>query len=478
MDCDDPRKSALSESGHSVPAPEARRVLILGGGFGGIYAALRLEKLLARHDDLEVTLVTRDNYFLFTPLLHEVAAADLEQNTIVNPLRKLLRRVKSFVGAIEAINLEARHVIVSHSFDSHRHELSYDQLIVALGAGTNFFNLPGVEASCLTLKTLGDAVGVRNELITALEEANSECAAGERQPLLTFIVAGGGFAGVETLGGINDFVREAIRFYPNLRPDYLRFVLVTPDEVILPELNRKLGIYAQGKLTRRGVEIITGAKVRAISAGIVELTNGETIPSNTLIWSAGTAPNPLIAMLPVPKRNGRIVVDAYLGVEGWPGLWAVGDCALVSNPRTGGYYPPTAQHALREGKLVARNVAATLYGGRKKAFRYRTLGQLAAIGRRTGVASILGVNFSGFFAWWLWRTIYLSKLPRLEKKVRVALDWTLDLCFAKDFACVHAAKREQARALRRVGSASSTTADQRFCQGEALRLRGGSEIDA
>ncbi len=446
MDCDDPSESAFNEPGNSVHDPEARRVLILGGGFGGIYAALRLERLLARHDDLEVTLVTRDNYFLFTPMLPEVASGELEQSTIVNPLRRLLRKVKSFVGTIESIDLEARHVIASHGFDGHRHELPYDQLIVALGAGTNFFNLPGVEASCLTLKTLGDAVAVRNQLITALEEANSECAAGERQPLLTFIVAGGGFAGVETLGGINDFVREAIRFYPNLHPDYLRFVLVTPDEVILPELNRKLGVYAQRKLSRRGVEIITGARVTAISDGIVELTNGEKIPANTFIWSAGTAPNPLIAALPVPKRSGRIVVDPYLGVEGWPGVWAIGDCALVSNPRTGGFYPPTAQHALRQGNLVARNVAATLYGGRKKSFRYRTLGQLAAIGRRTGVANILGVNFSGFVAWWLWRTIYLSKLPRLEKKVRVALDWTLDLCFAKDFACVtpppHGSRRE------------------------------------
>jgi NADH:quinone reductase (non-electrogenic) len=230
-----------------------------------------------------VTLVTRDNYFLFTPMLHEVAAGELEQNTIVNPLRRLLRRVKTFVGTIEAIDLEARHVIASHGFDSHIHGLPYDQLILAVGAGTNFFNLPGVEASCLTLKTLSDAVGVRNQPITHLEEANSECAVGERQPLLTFIVAGGGFAGVETLGGINDFVRGAIRFYPNLHPDHLRFVLVTPDEVILPELNRKLGIYAQHKLTRRGVEIVTGAKVSSISDGIVELTNREKIPANTII---------------------------------------------------------------------------------------------------------------------------------------------------------------------------------------------------
>src|SRR6202030_3097451 len=297
-----------------------KRILILGGGFGGIYAALRLEKLSARRPELEVTLVTRDTYFLFTPMLPEVAAGDLELSTIVNPLRKLLKRVKTFVGTIEALNLEGQRITVSHGLDGHCHELPYDQLILALGAGTNFFNLPGVEDSCITVKTVNDAIAVRNQLITDLEEANSECAAGERQPLLTFIVAGGGFAGVETLGSINDFVREAIRFYPNLHPDYLRFVLVTPDELILPELSRKLGIYAHHKLTMRGVQIITRAKVSAISGGIVKRTRGEKIQANTLIWSAATAPSALIAKLSPPKRNGRIVVDAYLRVEGWPGL--------------------------------------------------------------------------------------------------------------------------------------------------------------
>jgi len=421
-----------------------KRILILGGGFGGLYAALRLEKLMAQRLELEVTLVTRENYFLFTPMLPEVAAGDLELNTIVNPLRKLLKRVKTFVGTIEAIDLQGQQVAVSHG--GHSHDLPYDQLVLALGDGTNFFNLPGVEDSCLTLKTLGDAVAIRNQLITHLEEANSECAAGKRQPLLTFIVAGGGFAGVETLGGINDFMREAIRFYPSLRPEYLRFILVTPDEVILPELNRKLGLYAQRKLAARGVEIITHAKVTAMGDGVVELTNGDKILANTLIWTAGTAPNPLITGLPLPKRNGRIAVDECLAVEGWPGVWAVGDCASVCNP-AGGFYPPTAQHALREGDIVARNVAATLYGRpKRKPFRYTSLGQLAAIGRRTGVANILGLNFSGFIAWWLWRTVYLSKLPRLEKKVRVAMDWTLDLCFTKDFACVTTPSRADRRA--------------------------------
>lgn len=436
------------------PAPPgattpARRVLILGGGFGGIYVALELEKMLAQHADLEVTLVTRDNFFLFTPMLHEVAAGDLELSTIVNPLRKLLRRVKTFVGDVQAIDLEARQVQVSHGFDGHTHDLPYDQLVLALGSSTNFFGLPGVERCALTMKSLSDAVALRNRLITHLEEANSECSAGSRYPLMTFVVAGGGFAGVETLGGINDFAREALRFYPNLREDDLRMVLVTPDALILPELGPKLGAYAQRKLAERGVEIITGAKVRGVEDDVVELTDGRKIPASTLIWTAGTAPNPLVAALPVSKRGGRVLVNEYFEVPERPGVWALGDCALVPDPRSGGFHPPTAQHALRQGRTVARNVAAAVFGGSKRPFRFSTLGQLAAIGRRTGVANVLGIRFSGFIAWWLWRTIYLSKLPRLEKKVRVALDWTLDLCFAKDFACVTAsppARRDETRA--------------------------------
>jgi len=420
----------------SSPASPTRRVLILGGGFGGIYAALELEKQLARDPGLEVTLVTRDNYFLFTPMLHEVAASDLEVSTIVSPLRKLLRRVSTFVGTIESIDLAGREVVVSHGFDGHTHRLAYDHLILALGSTTNFFGLPGVERCALTMKSLGDALVLRNRLITHLEEANGECAAGARQPLLTFVVAGGGFAGVETLGAINDFVREALPFYPNLRPEHVRMVLVTPDEVILPELGPRLGRYAQRKLAARGAEIVTRAKVRGIEGGVVTLSDGRTIETTTLVWTAGTAPNPLLATLPVARRNGRVTVNECLEVPGHAGVWALGDSASVPDPASGGYHPPTAQHALRQGRAAARNVVAALRGRPKRPFRFATLGQLAAIGRRTGVAQIFGINFSGFVAWWLWRTIYLGKLPRFEKKVRVALDWTLDLCFAKDFACV------------------------------------------
>jgi len=417
-------------------SPSPRRVLVLGGGFGGIYTALELERRLGDRADVEVTLVSRDNFFLFTPMLHEVAACDVELTNIVNPIRKLLGRTRSFVGTIEGIDLAARRVTVAHGYDRHTHDLPYDHLVLALGATTNFFGLPGVAEHALTVKSLADGLALRNQVIGHLEEAATECAAPERDALLTFVVAGGGFAGVETIAGLNDFVRESLRFFPTLDEDRVRMILITPEELILPELGPKLGAYAQRKLAARGVEIVPRARVKAAAPGIVELTDGRTIHASTLIWTAGLAANPLVAALPLPSKSGRVVVNQYLEVEGHPGVWALGDGAVVPDPATGGSCPPTAQHAIRQGRTLATNLAATLTGGRRKPFRFRTLGQLAAIGRRSGVARILGINFSGFVAWWLWRTIYLGKLPRLEKKVRVSLDWTLDLLFAKDFTQV------------------------------------------
>src|SRR5581483_8314679 len=325
-----------------------------------------------------------------------------------------------------------KQVTLSHGFDHHHHDLPYDHIVIGLGSITNFYNLPGLEERALTMKSLGDAIHLRNRLIAVLEEADTECSCDVRGPLLTFVVAGGGFAGVENIEGINDFAREGVRFYPNLREDMLRVILVHPGSVILPELGEKLGQYAQSKLSERGVEIKTNTRVNRASPQGIELSNGEVIDSRTLIWTAGTSSNPLLEKLPCPKDHGRLKVEATLEVPGWPGVWALGDCALVPDRLTGKYCPPTAQHALREGKVLAQNLIAAVRGGAKKPFSFRTIGQLAAIGRRTGVANIFGINFSGFIAWWLWRTIYLSKLPRLEKKLRVAFDWTLDLLFTKD----------------------------------------------
>jgi len=415
-----------------VASSKKTRILILGGGFAGLHAAIHLDDTLARDPEAEITLVNRDNFFLFTPMLHEVAASDLDLTNIVNPVRKLLKRINFFAGEVESINLERKIVTVSHGFDHHHHNFPYDHVVIGLGSITNFFNLPGLEQRALTMKSLGDAIHLRNRLIAHLEEADTECCADVRRPLLTFVVAGGGFAGVETIAGINDFVREAVGFYSNLHGDMLRLVLVHPGKVILPELGEKLGRYTEKRLAARGVEILVNTRVTGLTDTGVQLSTGEEIETKALIWTAGTSPNPVIDGLPCAKEHGRLKVDEMLRLPGWPGVWAVGDCALVPDRRTGQYHPPTAQHALREGKTLAKNLIATLRGEDLKPFSFSTIGQLASIGRRTGVANILGINFSGFIAWWMWRTIYLSKLPRFEKKLRVALDWTLDLIFTKD----------------------------------------------
>ncbi len=408
------------------------RVLILGGGFGGMYAALEFERALARGASIDVTLVNHDNFFLFTPMLHEVAASDLDITNIVSPIRKLLRRVAFFHGEIEAIDLVQKRVGLSHGHEQHCHSLPYDHLVLALGSTTNFFGIPGLATRAFTMKSLNDAIVLRNHLIANLEEADFECGSSLRTPLLNFVVAGGGFAGVETIAAMNDFLREAVRFFPHLRSDMLKVILVSSGTVILPELGEKLGTYAQRKLTEQQVEIHSNCKVVAVTDDDVTLSDGTTVPTNTLVWTAGISPHVLLDTLPCPKTKGRILVNQYLEVSGWPGLWALGDCALVPDPKTGEFHPPTAQHALREGRVAARNILATVQGDRMKPFVYSTIGLLAPIGKRTGVANILGVNFSGFIAWWLWRTIYLLKLPRFEKKVLVALDWTLDVLFSKD----------------------------------------------
>src|ERR1700731_1558265 len=415
-----------------------KRIVILGGGFGGVYAAIHLEKLLARHSAVEICLVSHDNFFLFTPMLHEIAASDLEITNIVNPLRKLLRKVEVLVGDVNQIDLPNKRDLISHGYRNHPLQIDYDHLVIALGSITNFYDIPGLADLAVPMKSLRDAIQLRAQVIRHLEEANSETGAADRRSFLTFVVAGGGFAGVETVASLNDFVRDALPFYPNLSEDMLRVVLVHSGPVILPELGESLGGHAQKVLARRGVEIRFNTRVKSVTESKVFLTNGIQISSRTLVWTAGTVPSPLISSLPCAKERGRIIVNQFLRVPNWPSVWAVGDCALVPDVRSPGqFHPPTAQHAMREGKVVAQNIAGALSGRPPKSFSFKTIGLLASIGRRAGVARIFGFNFSGFLAWWMWRTIYLSKLPGFDKKVRVAFDWTLDLIFPKDVCAVH-----------------------------------------
>lgn len=410
------------------------RILILGGGFAGLEAARYLDRAAAKRTDVEVTLVSRENFSLYTPMLHEVVASDLEPADICNPLRKLLRRVTVLNGEIETIDLVARRVTISYGIRGLTRELPFDHLVLALGSETNYFGIPGVAEQALGIKTLRDAVILRNGVIAMLEAASVEPDPEQRKRLLTFVVAGGGFAGVETLGAINDLARESLRYYGQIDPREVRVILVHGGEVILPELGEALGLYAQEKLRERQVEIKPNTKVIGYADETVHCDDGESVPAATLVWAAGVSPSPILKDLPFELQRGRVVVDSTLEVPRFPGVWAVGDCAALIDQTSKQPYPPTAQHALREGRRVAKNICARMKGEPATPFVYKMQGQLAAIGRRTGVARIFGLKFSGVVGWALWRSVYLMKLPTLEKKIRVGLRWVLDAFFEHDIA--------------------------------------------
>ena len=408
------------------------RIVIAGGGFAGLYAAMHFNKRLARRADVEVTLISRENFILFTPMLHEVAAGDLYPGDIVNPLRRILRHMKFIDADVQAVDLNARRIHCIASVADRELEFEFDHLLLTLGSETNFFNMDGVRDWSVTMKSLSDAALLRNRMVALLEEASLQSDEASRRQLLTFVTAGGGFSGTETTGAVNDFVRETVRYYPQLREELIRVVVVHPGNFILPELGEELGRYAERKLRERKVEVIKGPRVANYDGVVVTLSDGTSIPAATLIWTAGVKPSPVIASLPCEKVRGRLLVSEYLAVTGVPGLWAAGDCAAVPILNTENFHPPTAQHGLREGVTVAKNIEATILDRSLRPFRYKMMGQLASIGHRTGVAMVFGIKFSGFIAWWFWRSVYLMKLPRLAKKLRVMVSWTLDLFFGQE----------------------------------------------
>lgn len=414
------------------PTQKPQRILILGGGFGGTYAALRLEKAFARDANVEIALVSQDNYLLFSPMLAEVSSSGLEAKHIVAPLRAFFRKVRFRDSQIESIDLQNRVVRASHCPECSHYSVEFDHLVLALGSKTSFYGLSGVEATALTLKTLNDAMALRNHVIDMLEHADMETDAELRERLLTIVVAGAGFAGVEVAAELNDFLRGAKRFYSNIRSEEVRLILVASGSRILPGVAEELAAYAQNVLVRRGVEVRLGAAIARASSSAVYLRDGSQIPTRTLVWTAGISPNPLLATMPCQKEQGRIVVNDRLEIPGYSGVWAIGDCIHLLDPKTGVPYPPTAQHAVRQGRVVAENIVASVRGRTAKPFAFSSIGQLVPLGRRCAIAEIFGLKFRGVFAWWLWRTLYLSKLPGLERKIRVALDWTLDLFLARD----------------------------------------------
>ena len=425
--------NTLHASGRRIHTMKKTKIIIAGGGFAGLYAAKYLDRHLARRADIEVTLIARENFILFTPMLHEVAAGDLAPGDIVNPLRRILRHVNVIEADVQEVDLNARKVRCVHGLEGAELEFEFDHLLLALGSETNFFDNAGIRDWAVTMKNLSDAALLRNRIVAFLEEATLEKDAAVRRQWLTFVIAGGGFAGAETAGAVNDFVRETAKFYPLFGDEEIRVVVIHPGDYLLPELGEDLGRYAERKMRERKVEVIKGARVAGYDGWVVTLNNGMAIPSATLVWTAGVKPSPVVAALPCPKEKGRILANEYLQVPGFAGLWTAGDCAAVPDGyETGVFFPPTAQHGMREALTAAKNIERTILGRPLQPFRYRTMGMLASIGHHTGVASMFGFKFSGFIAWWMWRSVYLLKVPRLVKKLRVMMAWTLDLLFGSD----------------------------------------------
>jgi NADH dehydrogenase len=425
------------------------RVLILGGGFGGVYTALTLEKMLKaeiRRGEVELGLVSRENYIVFQPMLPEVISGSIGMLDVITPIRRLCPNTNLYTRTIESIDLNHRSVQSTAGFGSRAHHLHFDHLVVALGNVTSFAGSPGLAEYALPFKYLGDALTLRNRIIHTLEEADIEQDRELRRALLTFVVAGGGFSGVEAVAELNDFVRAAARSFRNVRPDEIRVVLLHAGGLILPELPKSLAEFAQTLLMKRGVEIRFNTRLTGATVDMALLDGGGRIATRTLVSTVPSGPNPLVAMLPVKKERGRILVDANLEVPEVPGLWAVGDCAAIRDAKTGDFCPPTAQHATREATCAAHNIVASIKGTAKKAFMFTALGKMGALGRRSAVAEIFGIKLSGFLAWWLWRTIYLMKLPGLDRKIRVATDWTLDLILPPDIVQL---KTDRALGVRR-----------------------------
>jgi NADH dehydrogenase len=430
------------ENIHENPSPSVKRIVILGGGYGGINVLKQLQETFQSNTTVSISLVSQDNFFLHTPLLPEMATGMLASRHIATPIRSFCKRARYYHAKVDSIDLNNNKVIISRALDKQKHELDYDYLVIALGGKINFFGNKNVEKYALTIKTLGDAIRLRNHVISILENADQTDDPEILSKLLTFVVVGGGFSGVETVGEINDFVRESVeKFYRNIDPEKIKIILISAGKKILPEIG-DLGEYALKYLRKNGVEIITNTKLIDAESDLALLDNEMKIPNSTLIWAGGVTMDPVILTLDTEhSQRGSLVVGKFLDLKNHPNVFALGDCASIMDEQTGKPYPPTAQHAVREAKVVSDNIISSIKGdSSQRTFVFTSKGSMAKIGKRNGVALLMGKRISGFLAWFIWRQYYLSTLPSNEKKIRVALDWFADLFFPRDITILSGEK--------------------------------------
>jgi NADH dehydrogenase len=428
------------------------RIVVLGGGFGGVATARHLERLLGGRPDVEITLVSRENFFVLTPLLFEACSGRLELRHCAQPIRAALRRARFVEATVQAVDVEAR-LVRAVAAGGAPYDLPYDHLVVALGASTNEQLIPG-SSTAFTFKTMADALILRNHLIEQFERADAAADSTSRRSCLTVIVIGGGLVGVELLGELTAFADDVLRFYPRIGRDEIRFRLFEAGPRILPEIDEALAAVATRVLRSRGAELRVSTPVRSIEAGGVRLAN-ETIDAGTVLLAAGIVPNVVASAIPVVHdQRGRIAVDETMRSRSHQQVWALGDCAAIPSP-DGRPYPALAQHTVREARQLAHNIQRVIDGRRPAPFVYQPLGTMASLGHTRAVARVFGIRLTGFAAWWVRRTYYLFQMPRWDRRLRIVLDWTVALFFRPDITKVELpVEREQLNQARKMSGAT------------------------
>ena len=440
---------------NKLPLVRKKKIVILGGGFAGVECTRQLESKFGNNPDIELVMVSEDNFLLFTPMLPQVASGMIETRHIVLPIRTICKKTKFYEGRIKNIDPFGKLVNLWGTGDKRSISIHYDFLVVALGSETNFFGMADVEKNAYTMKTLNDAVVLRNRIIDMLEQAENETNPILRKSFLNFVVAGGGFAGIETAGELMDLILDARKHYPTIHKDDLKVVVIEALPMILPGFNEKLAKFAKQKLIERGIDIklqtaitsfdgneVTTKSIDQNPKDPVDESKVDSIRTKTLIWTAGVTPVNTIKRSMLKTDRGKVIINDYLEVQDFPGVFAIGDCALFLNPETKRPFPPTAQIAEAQAKTAAKNLTALIKNSKKEKFEYHSKGQMAIIGKRSGIATFLGMNISGFWAWLIWRNVYLSKIPTLDKQIRVFLDWVIDLFFDRDISRLKMMKRE------------------------------------
>jgi len=432
-----------------------KKIVILGSGFAAVECAKKLENEFGNDPEIELVMIGEDNFLLFTPMLPQVASVMIETRHIVFPIRTICKKTKFYEGRIKNVDPYGKLVTLWGTGDKRSISIHYDFLVVALGSETNFFGMADVEKNAYTMKTLNDAVMLRNRIIDMLEQAENETNPILRKSFLNFVVVGGGFAGIETAGELMDLLLDVRKYYPSIQKDDLKVIVLEAMGEILPGFNKKLAEFAKQKLKERGIDIQLKKAVTSFDGNEVTIKTLDETPKDsidqseinsiitkTLIWTAGITPVNTIKRSMFKTEKGKIVINNFLEVPKFPGVFAIGDCALFVDPITNRPFPPTAQIAEAQAKMAAKNLISLIKNSEKEKFVYHSKGQLAIIGKRTGIATFLGMNISGFLAWLIWRNVYLSKIPTFDKKTRVFLDWMIDLFFDRDVSRLKIMKRE------------------------------------